>query len=123
MNVKQGELEKGTWGSRGESEEEKGLAARDRVLSRHLAEANWDEEEKRMRGKGKGRNLAEERKEDQQTTAIKEMIVAAVEEEICRGEITTQEMVEAAAAIVAAVEEKIDRVEMMTQEMVVAART
>ena len=45
---KKGELEKGTWWSRGENEEEKGLAAGDRVLSRHLAEANRDEEEKRI---------------------------------------------------------------------------
>ena len=34
---KKGELEKGMWGSRGENEEEKRLAAGDRVLSRHLA--------------------------------------------------------------------------------------
>ena len=64
----------------------------------HLAEANRDEEEKRIWGEGKGRNLAEGRKEDQQTTVVKEMIVAAVEEEIDRGEITTKEMVAAVAA-------------------------
>ena len=40
--------------------------------------------------------------------------------EIDRGGITTQEMVEAAAALVAAVEEEIDRDEMTTQEMVAA---
>ena len=61
-------------------------------------EANRDEEEKRMRGTGKGRKLAEERKEDRQTTVVEEMIVAAVEEEIDRGEMTTQEMVVAVAA-------------------------
>ena len=74
------------------------MTAGDRELSRHLAEANRDEEEKRMRGKGKGRNLAEERKEDQQTTVIKEMVVAAAEEKIDCGEMMTQEMVVAGAA-------------------------
>ena len=53
LNAKKGELERGTWeGSGGEGEEEKGLTAGDRVLSRHLAEANRDEEEKRVRRKG-----------------------------------------------------------------------
>ena len=70
---KKGELEKGAWGSRGENQEEKGLAAGDRVLSRHLAEANRDEEEKIIWG-------------------------AAVQEEIDRDEMTTQEMVAAVAA-------------------------
>ena len=51
---KKGELEK--------NELEKGQTAGDRVLSRHLAEAYRDEEERRIRGKGKGRNMAEERK-------------------------------------------------------------
>ena len=95
---KEGEQEKGVCGSRGENQQEKGLAAGDRVLSRHLAEANRDEEEKRIWGKGKGRSLVEERKEDQQTTVLKEMIVAAVEEEIDRGGMTTQEMVAKVAA-------------------------
>ena len=106
---KKGELEKGTWGlsntsievlrrrgSGGECEEEKGLTAADLVMSRYLAEANRDQEEKRMRRTGKGMNLTEEKKE--QTTVMKEMIVAAVEEEIDCGEIMTQEMVVAAAA-------------------------
>ena len=51
---KKGELER--------SEAEKGQAAEDRVLSRHLAEANRDEEERRIQGKGKSGNMAEERK-------------------------------------------------------------
>ena len=93
-------------------------------MSRHLAEANRDEEEKIFRREGEGRNKAEERKEDQQTrgdereflryliqdtgdeiapmmnevtvapghdaTVLKEMIVAAAEKEIDRGETTTQ---------------------------------
>ena len=93
---KKGELEK--------NEVEKGLTAGDRVLSMHLAEANRDEEERRIRGKGKGRNMAEEMKGGEiapmmsemmvvsghDATALKEMIVAAAVEEIDRGETMTQ---------------------------------
>ena len=50
LNVKRENWKRGAWGSRGENQEEKGLAAGDRVLSRHLAEANRDEEEKRIWG-------------------------------------------------------------------------
>ena len=35
---------------------EKGQAAEDRVLLRHLAEASRDEEERRIQGKGKSRS-------------------------------------------------------------------
>ena len=92
---KKGELER--------SEAERGQAA-DRVLSRHLAEANRDEEERRIQGKGKSRNMAEERKGGEiarsmgeeivspshDATMLKEMIVAAAVEEIDREETMTQ---------------------------------
>ena len=99
LNLKEGELEKGTWRSGGEGEEEKGLTAGDRVLSRHLAGANRDEEEKKNAEKRQRQEPGVEvRKEDQQITVIKEMIVAAVEEDIDSGEMMTQEMVVAATA-------------------------
>ena len=96
MNVKKGELER--------SEAEKGQAAEDRVLSRHLAEANRDEEERRIQGKGKSRNMAEERKGGEiarsmgeetvspshDAAVLKEMLVAAAVEEIYREEMMTQ---------------------------------
>ena len=86
------------------SEVEKDQAAEDRVLSRHLAEANRDEEERRIQGKGKSRNMAEERKGGEiarsmseeivssghDATVLKEMIVAVAVEEIDRGETMTQ---------------------------------
>ena len=93
---KKGELER--------SEAEKGQAAEDRVSSRHLAEANRDEEERRIQGKGKIGNMAEERKGGEiarsmseeivspghDATVLKEMIVAVAVEEIDREETTTQ---------------------------------
>ena len=96
LNVKKGELER--------SEAEKGQAAEDRVLSRHLAEANRDEEERRIQGKGKCGNMAEERKGGEiarsmgeeivspshDATVLKEIIVAVAVEEIDREETMTQ---------------------------------
>ena len=93
---KKGELER--------SEVEKGQAAEDRVLSRHLAEANRDEEERRIQGKGKSRNMAEERKGGEiarsmseeivssghDATVLKEMIVEVAVEEIDCDETMTQ---------------------------------
>ena len=78
--------------------------AEDRVLSRHLAEANRDEEERRIQGKGKSGNMAEERKGSEiarsmseeivspghDATVFKEMIVAVAVEEIDREETMTQ---------------------------------
>ena len=83
---------------------ERGQAAEDRVLSRHLAEANRDEEERRIQGKGKGRNMLEDKKggeiarsmgeetgsSNHDVTALKEMIVAAAVEQIDHEETMTQ---------------------------------
>ena len=51
--------------------------AEDRVFSRHLAEANRDEEERRIRGKGKGRNMEEERKGGEIAQMMSEEIVSS----------------------------------------------
>ena len=56
---------------------EKGQAAEDRVLSRHLAEANRDEGEQRIQGKGKSRNMAEERKGGEIARSMSEEIVSS----------------------------------------------
>ena len=89
----------------------------DRVLSRHLAEANRDEEERRIQGKGKGGNVAEERKSGEiarsmneeivspshDATVLKEMIVAVAEEEIDREEAMTQATVVETMIVAAAI--------------------
>ena len=93
---KKGELER--------SEAENGQAAEDRVLSRHLAEANRDEKERRIQGKGKSGNMAEEREGGEiarsmseeivspghDATVFKEKIVTVSAEEIDREETMTQ---------------------------------
>ena len=102
--IRPGEYIERKKGELARSEVERGQAAEDRVLSRHLAEANREEEERRNQGKGKGRNMVEDKKGGEivrcmgeetgslshDVTALKEMIVAAAVEEIDREETMTQ---------------------------------
>ena len=102
--IRPGEFFERKKGELARSEVERGQAAEDRVLSRHLAEANRDEEERRIQGKGKGRNMVEDKKggeiarcmgektgsSSHDVTPLKEMIVAAAVEEIDREETMTQ---------------------------------
>ena len=117
---KKGELEK--------NEVEKGQTAGDRVLLRHLAEAYRDEEERRIRGQGKGRNMVEERKEDQQTREDEReflrYLIQDTGDEIApmMSEVTVAPGHDASALkemIVAAAVEEIDRGETTTQATVV----
>ena len=102
--IRPGEYIERKKGELARSEVERGQAAEDRVLSRPLAEAHRDEEERRIQGKGKGRNMVEDKKggeiarcmgevtgsSSHDVTALKEMIVAAAVEEIDREETMTQ---------------------------------
>ena len=70
--IRQGEYIERKRGELERSQAEKGRAAEDRVLSRHLA----DEEERRIQGKGKGGNVAEERKSGEIARSMNEEIVS-----------------------------------------------
>ena len=79
-----------------EGDEEKGQTAEDRVLSRHLAEAKREEEAKKMRETGKGRNWRMEdwqmrEKEAGEQALLKQLLQGTGEEESCGEQKTERE--------------------------------
>ena len=144
---KKGELEKGTWGSSSASTEmvcregtgsgwKKGVRRkRDRRRGIGYCRGIWRRQigtkrKKRIWGEGKNRNLAEERKEDQQTREDEHeflrYLIQDTSEEIAptMSEVTVapgHDTTAIKAMIVAAAAEEIDRGETTMQAMVVAA--
>ena len=110
-------------------EEEKRQTAGDRVLSRHLAEANRDEEEKRIWREGKNRNLAKKGRRISQTREDEHEFLRHLRQDTSEEIAPTMSEVTVApghdttaikAMFVAAAAEEIDRGETTTQAMVVA---